>query len=135
MGTAVGSQDVRESQMCTALSNARSAQWQNFLFSLAREGPINIDIFWTSVASTKLMALDSTVTSDIRPFLRILLLTGAFSVFLRLILYSSRWEGERNGSWGDWLGGVDWIVLAQDMDRWRAVVNAVMNRLVMGPQR
>jgi hypothetical protein len=25
------------------------------------------------------------------------------------------------------LGGVDWILLAQDMDRWRAVVSAVMN--------
>jgi len=24
-------------------------------------------------------------------------------------------------------GGMDWIKLAEDMDRWRALVNAVMN--------
>ena len=31
--------------------------------------------------------------------------------------------GLREGCWG----GVDWIILAQDRDRWRALVNAVMN--------
>jgi hypothetical protein len=31
------------------------------------------------------------------------------------------------------LGGVDWIRLAQDRDRWRAVVSAVMNLWVLAP--
>jgi hypothetical protein len=34
--------------------------------------------------------------------------------------------------WGD--GGGKWIHLAQDMDRWRAVVNAVMNLRVLAPR-
>jgi hypothetical protein len=29
-----------------------------------------------------------------------------------------------------WGGGMDWIVLAHDRDRWRAVMNAVMNHRV-----
>jgi hypothetical protein len=28
-------------------------------------------------------------------------------------------------------GGVDWIALAQDRDRWRALVNAAMNLRVL----
>jgi hypothetical protein len=31
-------------------------------------------------------------------------------------------------------GGVDWIRLSQDMDRWRAVVSAVMNLRVLAPR-
>jgi hypothetical protein len=32
------------------------------------------------------------------------------------------------------LEGVHWIWLAQDTDRWRAVVSAVMNPQVLAPQ-
>jgi hypothetical protein len=32
------------------------------------------------------------------------------------------------------LGGVDWIRLALDRDRWRAVVSAVMNLRVLAPR-
>jgi hypothetical protein len=32
------------------------------------------------------------------------------------------------------LGGVDWIRLAQDRYRWRAVVSAVMNLRVLAPR-
>jgi hypothetical protein len=36
----------------------------------------------------------------------------------------------REIGWGD----VEWIHLAQDTDRWRAVVNAVMNLRVLAPR-
>jgi hypothetical protein len=42
--------------------------------------------------------------------------------------------GRPRRRWEDWLGGVDWIRLAQDRDRWRAVVSAVMNLRVLAPR-
>jgi hypothetical protein len=46
-----------------------------------------------------------------------------------------RWEdGIRMDITGTSLGGVDWIRLAQDRDRWRAVVSAVMNLRVLAPR-
>jgi hypothetical protein len=50
--------------------------------------------------------------------------------------------GRPRRRWEDWvrmdlseigLGGVDWIRLAQDRYRWRAVVSAVMNLRVLAP--
>jgi hypothetical protein len=35
--------------------------------------------------------------------------------------------GERRGAYRALVGGMDWINLAQDRDRWRALVNTVMN--------
>jgi hypothetical protein len=45
-----------------------------------------------------------------------------------------RWEdGIRMDLRETGLGGVDWIRLSQDSDRWRAVVSAVMNIRVLAP--
>jgi hypothetical protein len=46
-----------------------------------------------------------------------------------------RWEhGIRMDFRETGLGAVDWIRLAQDRDRWRAVVSAVMNLRVLAPR-
>jgi hypothetical protein len=46
-----------------------------------------------------------------------------------------RWEdGIRKDLRKIGLRGVDWIRLAQDRDRWRAVVSAVMNLRVLAPR-
>jgi hypothetical protein len=51
--------------------------------------------------------------------------------------------GKPRRRWGDGIrmdlrkivwGSVDWIKLAQDSDRWRAVVNTVMNLRVLAPR-
>jgi hypothetical protein len=47
----------------------------------------------------------------------------------------SRWEDGIRMDLGEiGLGGVDWIRLAQDRNRWRAVVSAVMNLRVLAPR-
>jgi hypothetical protein len=46
-----------------------------------------------------------------------------------------RWENEIRMDLRDiGLGDVDWIRLAQDRDRWRAVVSAVMTLRVLAPR-
>jgi hypothetical protein len=46
-----------------------------------------------------------------------------------------RWEDEIGMDLREiGLGGVDWIRLAQDRDRWQAVVSAVMNFRVLAPR-
>jgi hypothetical protein len=46
-----------------------------------------------------------------------------------------RWEDGIRMDLGEiGLGGVDWIRLSQDRDRWRAVVSAVMNLPVLAPR-
>jgi hypothetical protein len=47
-----------------------------------------------------------------------------------------RWEDGIKMDLGEigWGGCVEWIHLAQDRDRWRAVVNAVMNLGFLGPR-
>jgi hypothetical protein len=44
-----------------------------------------------------------------------------------------RWENKIKMDLGE-IGWGDWIHLAQDRDRWRAVVNAVMNLRVLTPR-
>jgi hypothetical protein len=41
-------------------------------------------------------------------------------------LRHKQWKSENGSSAVGW-GGMDWIGLAQDRDRWRAVANTVMN--------
>jgi hypothetical protein len=51
------------------------------------------------------------------------------------LLRRRRWEdGIRMDLREIGLGGVDWIRLSQDRDRWRSVVSAVMNLRVLAPR-
>jgi hypothetical protein len=45
-----------------------------------------------------------------------------------------RWEGIKMDLRGIGLGGVDCIRLAEDRDRWRAVVSVVMDLRVLAPR-
>jgi hypothetical protein len=46
-----------------------------------------------------------------------------------------RWEDGIRMDLGEiGLGGVDWIRLSQDRDRWRAVVSVVINLRVLAPR-
>jgi hypothetical protein len=42
-----------------------------------------------------------------------------------------RWEAIKMDLQEVWCGGMDWIELAQDRDRWRVLVTAIMN--LLGP--
>jgi hypothetical protein len=52
-----------------------------------------------------------------------------------LVRPSRRWEeGNKMDLREIGWGGVEWVHLAQDRDRWRAVVNATMNPRVLEPR-
>jgi hypothetical protein len=63
-----------------------------------------------------------------------------FLIFLNFFIFSHKiymWLGRTRHRWENnikmdlqevgWRGGRDWIVMAQGRDRWRVLVNAVMN--------
>jgi hypothetical protein len=59
---------------------------------------------------------------------------GAFRVLVGLpegkrplVSSECRWEGNIKWVFKMWEGGLEWTDLAQDRDRWRAVVKAVMS--------
>jgi hypothetical protein len=55
-------------------------------------------------------------------------LTLLYFISLRVQVIRHRWEDNINMDLQEvGRGGMDWIGLAQERDRWRAIVNAVMN--------